>query len=49
MAQKVKNLPAMQKTWILSRGQGTALEKGILTPVFLPGEFRGQKNLMVYS
>ena len=29
MAQKVKNLPAMQETWVLSLGQKDPLEKGI--------------------
>ena len=35
MAQKVKNPPAMQETWIHSLGQEAPLEKGILpTPAF---------------
>ena len=29
--QKVKNLPAMQKTWVQSLGQEDPLEKGIAT------------------
>ena len=29
VAQKVKNLPAMQETWVLSLGQKDPLEKGI--------------------
>ena len=28
MAQMVKNLPAMQATWVLSQGRENALEKG---------------------
>ena len=35
MAQTVKNLPAMQETWVQSL---------LLTPVFLPGEFHGQRT-----
>ena len=47
----VKNLPAMQKTWIQSLGWKDPLEKGIRlpTPVFSPGEFHGQKSLVGYS
>ena len=33
----VKNLPAMQETQIRSLGWEDPLEKGIPTPVFLPG------------
>ena len=31
MAQTVKNLPAMQETWVQSLGQEDALEKGMAT------------------
>ena len=31
VAQMVKNLPAMQKTWIQSIGQEDTLEKGMAT------------------
>ena len=31
MAQRVKNLPAMQETWILSLGQEDPPEKGMVT------------------
>ena len=42
MAQTVKNLPAMQETWIRSLGWEDPLEKGKAThPVFWPGEFHG--------
>ena len=42
----VKNLPAVQKTWVQSLGQKDPLEKGIRPIlVFLPGEFHGQSSL----
>ena len=41
----VKNLPAMQETWILSLGWEDPLEKWQPTPVFLPGESHGERNL----
>jgi len=42
----VKNLPAMQETHIQYLGQENPLErKELPTPVFLPGEFRGQRSL----
>ena len=38
----VKNLPAMQETWVRSLGREDLLEKGKVTPpVFWPGEFHG--------
>ena len=50
VAQMVKNLPAMRETWVQSPGQEDALEKGMATPpVFLPGEFHGQRSLTGYS
>ena len=54
MTQMVKNLPAMQKTWVRSLGlnpeSGDPLGKGMATtPVFLPGEFHGQRSLVGYS
>ena len=43
MAQMVKNLSAMQGTWVQSLGWEDPLEKRTLpTPVFWPGEFHGQ-------
>ena len=46
VAQMVKNLPAMKETRVLSLGQKDPLKKGKEpTPVFLPGEFQGQRNL----
>ena len=50
MAQMVKNLPAMRETQVQSLGQEDPLEKGMVaTPVFLPGEFHGQRSLKSYS
>ena len=50
VAQLVKNLPAMQATWFPSLGWEDPLEKGKLpTPVFLPGEYHGQRSLVGYS
>ena len=50
VAQMVKNLPAMQETWIWSLAREDTLEKGWLpTPVLLPTEFHGQKSLVGYS
>ena len=31
VAQRIKNLPAMQETWLQSLGQEDALEKGMAT------------------
>ena len=45
----VKNLPAMQETWVQSLGQEDPLEKGMATPAFLPGEFYRQRSLESYS
>ena len=45
MAQIVKNLPAMRETWVQSPGWEDPLEREWLpTPVFLPGEFHGQRS-----
>ena len=49
MAQTVKNPTAMQETEVRSLGQEDPLEKEMATPVFLPGEFRGQRSLEGYS
>ena len=47
----VKNLPAMQETWVRSLGQEDRLEKEMATPIpiFTPGEFHGQRRLVGYS
>ena len=43
----VKNLPAVQETWVQSLSQEDPLEKGmVLILIFLPGEFHGQRNLL---
>ena len=47
--QTVKNLPEMQKTWVQCLGQEDPLQNGMATPVFLPGEFHGQRSLAGYS
>ena len=44
VAQAVKNLPAMQETWVQSLGQEDPLEKGMAT--HLPGVFHGQRSLV---
>ena len=50
MIQMVKNLPAMKETWVRSLGWEDPLEReGQPTPVFLPGEFHGQRSLAGYS
>ena len=50
MAQMKKNLPAMQETWVQYLGWEDPLEKEMQsTPVFLPGEFHGQRSLAGYS
>ena len=49
VAQMVKNLPAMQETWIQPLGQKIPWRRASQpTPVFLPGEFHGQRSLMGY-
>jgi len=46
----VKSLLVMRETWVQSLGWEDSLEKGrVLTPVFLPGEFYGQRSLVGYS
>ena len=49
MAQTVKNLPAMQRpkfdSWV---GKMPWRRKWQPTPVFLPGEFHGQRSLAGY-
>ena len=49
VVQTVKNLPAVQETWVGSLGWGDPLEKGMPpTPVFLPGKSHGQRSLVGY-
>ena len=52
VAQLVKNLPAVQETQVHSLGQEDPLgipREWPLTPVFLPGEFHGERSLVGYS
>ena len=50
VAQLVKNLPAIQETWVHSLGWEDPLEEEMTTtPVFLPGEFHGQRSLAGYG
>ena len=50
VAQMVKNLPAMQESQVHSLGQEDPWRREWQpTPVFLPGEFHGQKSLVGYS
>ena len=50
VAQMVKNLPAMQEAifdpWV---GKIPWRKEWLPTPVFLPGEFHGQRSLVGYS
>ena len=49
VAQTVKNLPAKWEIQVRSLGQEDPLEKEWQpTPVFLPGKFHGQRNLVGY-
>ena len=48
--QLVKNLLAMQETWVRSLAQEDSLENGMAThSSILAGEFYGQRSLEVYS
>ena len=50
MAQTVKNLPSMQETQVRSPGWKNPWRRECQpTPVFLPGEFHGQRSLAGYS
>ena len=46
VAQLVRNLPAMQENWV---GKIPWRIKWQPTPVFLPGNFHGQRSMMIYS
>ena len=49
VAQLVKNSPAMQETLVSFLGQEESWRRDRLpTPVFLPGEFHGQRSLTSY-
>ena len=50
VAQLVKNLPAMEETWVQFLGWEDPLEEGMAThSSILPGEFYGQRSLADYS
>ena len=50
VAQMVKNLPAVQETWVQSLGwEDPWRREWQPTPVSLPGESHGQRNLVGYS
>ena len=50
VAKTVKNLPVMQETQVQSLDWEDPLEEAWQpTPVFLPGEFHGQRSLVGYS
>ena len=42
-------VPTMWETWVRFLGQEDPLEESMATPVFLPGEFHGQRSLAGYS
>ena len=47
VAQMVKNLPAVQETQFSSLGWEDFMEKKMQpSPIFLPGEFHGQRSLV---
>ena len=50
MAQRVKELPEMQETWVPSLGREVPLEKemGVHSSI-LPEQFDGQRSLAGYS
>ena len=51
VAPIVKIPPAVREAWVQSPGWEDPLEKGMALPipVFLPGEFHGQRSLAGYS
>ena len=50
MAQVAKNLPVVQKTWVSCLvGKSPWRKKWQPTPVWLPGEFHGQRSLVSCS
>ena len=50
IAQMVKNLPAMWEPWVQPLGQEDPWGREWQpNPVFLPGEFHGQRSLVGYS
>ena len=50
VAQMVKNLLALQETWVQFLVWEDPLKRGVATPpVFLPGKSHGQRSLVGYS
>ena len=49
VAQIVKNLPAMQETWVQFLGREDPLKKEMATTPILLRESYGQKSLVCYS
>ena len=49
IAQTVKDLPAVQETWVQSLGWEDPLREWQPTLVLLPGEFHGQRSLAGYG
>ena len=49
VAQMVKNLPAMQETWVQSLRWEDLLEKGMATHSSILAKFHGQRSLASYS
>ena len=50
VGQMIRNLPAVQETWVASLGWEDPLEKGMAThSSILPGESQGQRSLAGYS
>ena len=49
LAHMVKNLPAMQESWVQSLGWQDWRRKWQTTALFLPGESLGQRSLVGYS
>ena len=45
----IKNLPALQETWVQSLGWEIPLEKGIGNSSIVAGEFHGQRSLVDYT
>ena len=49
VAQMVRNLRAIQETQVQALGREDPLQKGMATPVFLPGEPHGRRTLVDYT
>ena len=49
VARTVQIPPAVQENWVRSLSWKDPLEKRLVPPVFLPGDFLGQRSLVGYS